>query len=246
MKTVFRNLLAVILLISVFAAFAACKKEQPTPTYSDYTYRPETTSTSVEETETVQSEFYTVDTSWQRNFEVAYKYFDKSTSDQAVLIKETRSEKAFSAVYPETGNMVYYKANGAAIDCYTVVPSEEQYVHTALTGKSISDLSSTYMKLTAVAADLPAYTNVLYMADETVAGRTCKKYIQRAYTDGKVTETVYIWIDALLGFAVKCEDYDAENVMQTYWETISFSTGSVVDSSFGVDLSMYDFTEGEQ
>ena len=127
-----------------------------------------------------------------------------------------------------------------------MVPSEEQYVHSVLKGKSISELSSTYMKLTAVAEDLPTYTNVLFMADETVAGRACKKYIQRAYTDGKVTETVYVWVDSLFGLCLKCEDYDADDVLQTYWETISFSTGRVTDSSFGFDLSIYDFTEGEQ
>ena len=246
MKTAIRKTLAVLLLISVFAAFAACKKEPPVPTYSDYTYRTESTTAPDDETETVKSEFYTVDPSWQRNFEVAYKYFDKSTSEQTVLIKETRSETAFSAVYPETGNMIYYKANGDSIDSYTVVPSEEQYVHSVLKGKSISELSSTYMKLTAVAEDLPTYTNVLFMADETVAGRACKKYIQRAYTDGKVTETVYVWVDSLFGLCLKCEDYDADDVLQTYWETISFSTGRVTDSSFGFDLSIYDFTEGEQ
>ena len=246
MKTAIRKTLAILLLISVFAASAACKKEPPAPTFSDYTYRTESTTASVQEPDTVQSEFYTVDPSWQRNFEVAYKYYDKSTSEQTVLIKETRNENAFSAVYPETGNMIYYKANGDSIDSYTVVPSEEQFVHSVLKGKSISDLSSTYMKLTTVAEDLPTYTNVLFMADETVAGRACKKYIQRAYTDGKVTETVYVWVDSLFGICLKCEDYDADDVLQTYWETISFSTGNVTDSSFGFDLSIYDFTEGEQ
>ena len=247
MKSVLIKAAAVLLLLAQLTVISACKKNRTPDEYWDYSYRAEsTTGAAVPSDQATQSTHFTVNSAWQKNFEVEYKYYDKNTSEETVTIREARSEKAFCAKYPASGNLVYYKANNIAIDCYTVVPAEEQYMHSVITGKSISDLSSTYMKLTAVSEELPGYTNVLYMADETVAGRTCKKYIQRAYTDGKMTETVYIWVDAEYGFALKCEDYNAENVLQTYWETVSFSTGNVLESSIGVDISQYQFTEGAQ
>ena len=66
-----------------------------------------------------------------------------------------------------------------------------------------------------------------------------------AYEDGRVTETVYVWVDAEYGFALRCEDYDADDVLQVYWETVSFVSGGVTEADLGVKLSDYKFTEGK-
>ena len=99
------------------------------------------------------------------------------------------------------------------------------------------------MKLSNVDATMPAQSNVLYMYDEIIAGRNCHKYIQRAYADAKLTESVYVWIDAQYGFAMKCEDYDAADVLKTSWEVTEFAAGGVTADDVVIDLSQYSFTE---
>ena len=233
-------LLAALLLFSL----SACKEANEPTTLPDYTYHSDDSTAPSETAPSADDEFFTVNESWQKNFAAEYRYFDGAVAEDTVTIRETRCETAFAAVYPQTGNLIYYAANGSDIDCYTVAPAEKQYMHTVVKNKRVSDISTTLMKLTAVSEELPERSNVLYIGEETVAGRVCKKYIQRAYTDGAVTETVYVWVDAQYGFAMKCEDYDGEDALKTYWEVTSFSAGGVTAADAGVDLSAYTFTEG--
>ena len=85
----------------------------------------------------------------------------------------------------------------------------------------------------------------MYMYDEEVGGRACHKYLQRAYTDGKLTDSVYIWIDIEFGFAAKCESYNADGKMRLMWKTDSFETGTVGDDDIKIDLSQYSVREEE-
>ncbi|MBQ7638958.1 MAG: hypothetical protein IJS90_08665 [Clostridia bacterium] len=238
---------AALIAASLFTA-SSCSKEPADPS-SDYSYisqqdltnEPEFSS----EDESGAADSFTVDTSWQKNYSAEYKYFDSSSSEESVTILEMKGETSFCASYPDSGNLVYYKESDGDIDCYTVVPSEKEYVHSVLKNTGIDSISSTLMKLTGVSEELPKLTNVLYMNDEEVAGRNAKKYIQRAYTDGEVTETVYIWMDGEFGFALKCEDFDADDKLKTYWEITKLSVGNVSDEDIGPDVSSYDFTEGD-
>lgn len=239
-----KYLLPALLLAASVLALPACKTAQEPTTQPDYTYRSDETTDGEATTAAGADEAFTVNESWQKNFEAEYKYFDSAASENTVTIREIRCDTAFAAEYPDTGNLIYYVADGSDIDCYTVAPAEKQYMHTVVKNKSVSDISTTLMKLTAVSEELPGRSNVLYIGEETVAGRVCKKYIQRAYTDGAVTETVYVWVDAQYGFAMKCEDYDSEDALKTYWEVTSFSAGGVTAADAGVDLSAYSFTEG--
>ena len=243
MKTYRNTALALLLVLCAVIGLAACKENHEPTTLPDYSYISDDSTLPSETAPAGEDEAFTVNESWQKNFAAEYKYYDGAVSEDTVTIRETRCETAFAAVYPATGNLIYYVADGTNIDCYTVAPAEKQYMHTVVKNKSVSDISTTLMKLTAVSEDLPERANVLYIGEESVSGRTCKKYIQRAYTDGVVTETVYVWVDAQFGFAVKCEDYDADDTLKTYWEVTSFSTGDVTESDIGVDISLYTFTE---
>lgn len=244
LKKHWNTAVCLLLAASVLFALAGCGNTEEPTAFSDYSYVSDDTSAPQESTSAGKEDSFAVDTSWQKNFAAEYKYFDKSVSDDTVTIRETRCETAFAAVYPETGNLIYYAANGSDIDCYTVAPAQKQFMHTVVKNKSIGDISTTLMKLTEVSEELPQRANVLYIGEETVSGRACKKYIQRAYTDGAVTETVYVWVDAAYGFALKCEDYDASDALKTYWEVTSFAAGNVTPADIGVDISGYTFTEG--
>lgn len=248
-----KRMMAFGLLFALIVGGAACKKNKDPGYVTEYSYQsgdPTAAQTTLpggapELTTAAAQSTYTVNTSWQKNFTAVYKYFDRNTSADTVTIEEKRCDTAFSASYPATGNLLFYRANGSNIDFFTLIPSQAQYVHTLIENKSINDISTTFMKLTTVTPELPTLSNVLFMADETVAGRPCKKYIQRAYADGAVTETVYVWVDTQFGFAMKCEDYDKESKLRTYWEVTAFTSGSVTLSDFdSINIQNYTFTEG--
>lgn len=251
MKNRIYKLCALILIFVMLFAFASCEDKTDTENTSDYSYisQDDLTNEGESDAENGASEgengSFVIDTSWQKNYSAEYKYFDAAASKETVTINEIKGENSFSASYPDSGNFIYYTEDGENIDCYTVIPGEKQYVHSVIKNQRIDSISSTMMKLTSVSEELPKLTNVLYMNDEIVSGRSCKKYIQRAYAEGEVTETVYIWIDSEYGFALKCEDYDAENELKTYWEITSLSVGTVQDEDIGIDISKYTFTEGD-
>lgn len=241
------KLLAVISLLLVFAAvvcFAACDKNGNNDPSETYVYHPADETTAAQgENVSDGAQSLTTDTSWKRNFDATYTYFNKSQSDDAIRVHEKRSEKYFSAEDTDSGDTLYYKANGKNIDSYVIVPDEEEQVHSVVSGKTLNDLSSTFMKLSDVDPGLPALANVMYMYDEEIAGRPCAKYIQRAYADGEPTGTVYVWIDAEFGFAAKGEVYDADTVLTASWELTSFASGSVKDEDVEIDLSGYKIVE---
>ncbi|MCH5197842.1 MAG: hypothetical protein J1E34_02945 [Oscillospiraceae bacterium] len=240
-----------ILFAVMIFAFSSCTNKNDIDTTSDYSYISQDDLTNAGSSgaennpSSDKTNSFIVDTSWQKNYSAEYKYFDAAASKETVTIKEMKSKASFSASYPDSGNFIYYTENDGDIDCYTVIPAEKQYIHSVIENQSIDGISSTLMKLTGVSEELPKLANVLYMNDEEISGRSCKKYIQRAYTDGEVTETVYIWIDSEFGFALKCEDYNADNELKTYWEVMLLSVGTVEDKDIAIDLSAYSFTEGE-
>ena len=227
---------------AVLFTLAACKKEPTGETTAPYVYIPASQGTS--EGETAAAVTFSVDKSWQRNFTLQYRYFDESQGPETVHVRETRTDDAFAAEYTDNGDILYYKENGADIDYYMIVKDAEN-VHSVIKRKTIGDLSSTFMKLSDVSAEMPLLSNVMYMYDENVGGRPCKKYIQRAYENGRATDTVYVWVDAQYGFAARCEDYDENQKLKISWELTEFTAGGVTDGAIRVNLDQYTFKEQE-
>ncbi len=232
-------------LLSVTVLFSSCNRntvENESTTGYEY-FHAGSESTTAEQSGNSSSEEINIDTSWQKNFYVKYRYYNPEQSITTMNIEEKRADTVFTVEYLDTGSLLYYKENGNNTDYYVIIDNEDEQVHSVLEGKKFSNLSSMFMKLSQVSEDLPEQNNVLYMYDEAVAGRNCKKYIQRAYTDGKLTETVYVWIDAQYGFAAKCEAYDAGNKITLMWSVESFETGNMKDEDVAVDINLYNFKE---
>lgn len=221
---------------------AACKKKEEDVATDPYVYTPQGQTAAEGQTALPEEARFTVNQAWQKNFTLQYKYFDLSQSAETVTIRETRAEKSFAAEYVNNGDILYYKENGGNVDCFMIIKGEEN-VHSVIKGKSIGDLSSTFMKLSEVSASMPSLSNVLYMNEENVAGRACKKYIQRAYQNGVAKETVYVWVDKEYGFAARGESYDENNKLTVSWELVQFQAGGVTDGSIRVNLDDYTFTE---
>ncbi len=235
-------LFAVLSLITVVTLSSCNVHKNQGETTTRYEYTPvgqETTEAATEKTEEIKE--IVTDTSWQKNFRVSYRYFDPEQSLTTMKIEEKKSSGAFTVENSDTGSIQYYKANGNDTDCYVIIESEEKQVHSVLTGKKLSTLSSMFMKLSDISRDFPSKNNVLYMYNETVAGRNCHKFIQRAYSDGELTQSVYVWVDVQYGFVAKCESYDADNTLNLMWEIESFETGKLKDEDVMIDVSKYDF-----
>lgn len=239
-----RLILLTALVFSLTFIASSCKDNNGEETSTGYEYKHSgadditQSSTDGELEKTIK-----IDNSWKRNFRVNYRYYNPEQSITTMNIEEKKSANAFTVKYIDTGSMLYYKANGNNTDYYVIIEQEDEQVHSVLTGKKISSLSSMFMKLSAVDSDLPSRNNVLYMYEEQVAGRNCHKYIQRAYSDGKLTESVYLWIDAEFGFVARCEAYDAADTLTVMWEIEDFVTGTLQDEDVFIDLSAYNFKE---
>lgn len=238
-----KKAIAVAALIMTLVSAAACNREE-IQTVDGYEYNASTAAPQQDDgttAEAKQEESFVSDSSWKKNYSVTYRYYNAENDTSSITAKEVLAENAFVVSYPETASSIYYKASGANTDMYTITPSEK--THTLLTGKSFSSLSSLFMKLSEIDRNLPQQSNVMYMGTESVADRPCLKYIQRAYTDGEVTETVYIWVDAQYGFGAKCQALGADNTLKLSWEVLSFESGELKESDTGISLSSYKFTE---
>lgn len=234
-----------ILLLSVLLCFSSCDSNSgESESSTGYEYKPSVSdeTTQAPENDEVEKEVK-IDNTWKRNFRVNYRYYNPEQSITTMNIEEKKSANAFTVQYIDTHSILYYKANGNDTDYYVIIDHEDEQVHSVLTGKKFSSLSSMFMKLSAVDADLPSQNNVLYMYEEEVAGRKCYKYIQRAYSEGQLTESVYLWIDVQYGFVAKCEAYDSNNTLTVMWEVEEFVTGTLQDEDVFLDLSGYTFKE---
>ena len=242
MRSFFMKLAAGAAAAGTLLALSACKPKAEEPTSEPYVYTPGGQTETGTENRTGEAVQIHVDKDWQRNFTLQYTYFDRSQSEETVTIRETRAEDAFCAEYTDKGDYLYYKENGKDIDYY-VIMKEAENVHSVIKRKSINELSSTFMKLSDVSEELPSLTNVMYMGEENVCGRPCKKFIQRAYQNGEAQETVYVWVDNVYGFAARGEAYNAEEELQVSWELKSFQTGNVTERDIHVNPAAYEFTE---
>lgn len=240
-KMRFIRLLCIFSVFITVFVFSSCSNTQEETTSQDYVYTP--SGSGEPTTFSEYRENISIDTSWQKNYEVEYTYFNSEQFDGELNIKEIKNSSRFLVEYLDNSAKLYYAAAGNDTDYYVIMPDENKQVYSKLEDTDFSNLSSMFMKLTAVSASLPSQNNVLYMYDEAVAGRNCHKYIQRAYVSGEVTQSVYVWIDAQYGFAVKCEAYDSDDKLTTYWEVKSFLTGEVGENETFVNLADYEFEE---
>lgn len=238
-----RILISVLLCAGIVFCLTCCGGGTEDETTTNYSYVPQGSEGTTDGGQNTPGDTINVDKSWQKNFSAEYEYYNPEQSLATMKIKEKKSQNAFTVEYVDTNSILYYKADGNNTDYYVLIDGEEQQAHSVLENKPFSSLSSMFMKLTEIEKDLPSQSNVLYMYDEEVAGRPCHKYIQRAYSGGKLTQSVYVWIDKEFGFAAKCEAYDEENIMTVMWRLTSFRTGELSDADVFIDLSQYTFAE---
>lgn len=246
-----KKTVAILSAAALLFCLTACTDKNNTGNNGDsYEYNYSATSTQTDATASdstvpdVKDVEFTVDKSWQKNYHIAYSFYDRDKTGTLINVKETKTDSVFAVEYVNATNpTLYYKANGKDVDLYVIESSVGEQKHTLMKNTNFALLTSLFMKLSNIEAGFPKLSNVVYQNDETVAGRNCHKYIQRAYTDGEATETVYVWVDAEFGFVAKCQAVDAQYNTTTNWEITEFTTGGVTEKDTGISLSSYKFTD---
>lgn len=250
-KNIFSVCSVIILLSMCVLLFASCADE--TQEKESYEYVPsggvssdDDVSASQGGTDNTSSEGkYTVDESWKKNYSVSYTYYDTESSVTSLKINESKCEDAIIVTEENSGSTQYYKANGKDVDCYIIIDGNEKQAHSVIENTDFDSLDSFFMQKSFVDADMPMEKNVLYMGDETVAGRQCCKYILAEYKDSVRVRHIYVWVDIEYGFAARLEAYDSEAKLTQKWEISEFSTGSVKPEEVTLDVSAYTFEEAE-
>ena len=242
-----RNIICILIaLLTVFLlCFSACTGESgQKESTTAYEYVPSDVQTTGAEVESsTGAEELKIDKTWTKNFDITYSILNPEVSPTPIKIREIKTDNVYSIEYLDGSSFYFWKQNGSDVDEYTVVANANEQVHKVYKNKSVSKVEVLFGQSSEVEKDFPLLSNVCYEYDEVVAGRQCSKYIQRAYKDGKVTGTLYVWIDKEFGFAVKEEEYDGNDSLVAMLEVIEFSSGETADEDVTFDASQYTFKE---
>lgn len=236
-----------VMLLTVSCLLSSCSKGETGTSTAAYKYNPSASTTkkgSDTETETETADQadgnFTIDSSWQSNYTLTYSY----TSDGATsVITESRTADKYLSSDQESGTTTYLVQNGSDVDQYLLYPESKNGAHKVYAGKNVADISTGFMKISTVDSGFNTLPNVVYVGEEKVAGRDCKKDVQRAYTSGQVTGTAYIYIDKEFGFAIEGQQYDSSMTLTVSWEVTSFATGSVSSDSLSINTEGYSINE---
>lgn len=241
-----RNIVCIIIasLTALVLCFSSCMN-QPSENESTtaYEYIPSGSETTSTEPESSSASELMIDDSWKKSFDITYKVLNPEVNSVPFRIRERKSENAYTIEYLDGNSLYFCKQTGSDVEKYTIIESEKEQLHKVYKNSFIADRPVVFYECSFVEKNLPSLSNVCYEYDETIAGRECSKYIQRAYTDGKATATVYLWIDKEFGFAARQEEYDGEGRLVAMLELIEFSTGSTKDEDVIIDISQYTFKE---
>lgn len=239
----------VCIFIALLTVFLLClssctDKTEENESTTAYEYVPSDTQTTAGESESsAGTEQLNIDTSWTGNFNITYSILNPEVSPVPIKIREIKTDNVHSIEYLDGSSFYCWKQNGSDVYKYTVVANASEQVYKVYENESVTRHSVFFKECSEIDKGFPLLSNVCYEYDEVVAGRQCSKYIQRAYKDGKVTATLFVWADKEFGFAVKKEEYDENDKLVVMLELIDFSYGETVDEDVTFDESEYVFKE---
>lgn len=181
--------------------------------------------------------------SWQSNYTLTYTFTENGERSE---LTETRCDGLYSARDAASGAVSYFRQNGSDIDSYVLNPTAKTGTHRLLTGKSLADITTGFMKIAYIDPSFTTLSNVEYQGSESVAGRPAAKYIQSVYDGtGLLTAYAFVWIDSEYGFVSKCMVYNLTGAVNTSWELLSLSVGGIDPVSAAVSTDGYTLTEDD-
>lgn len=229
---------AILLAFLIIISFSACtsKDEGGSVNFGDYVLPEETTDIQVSNKYN-EDELVLSDTSWISCYALEYSYYDNKTGESKIA--EGRSGNYYQSTDYATNIITYYtQADGYVLE-YMLNRDTKTGTSAVVTNATMNDLYSGFSLLSSCDPYFPLYTNVTKVGQDFVANRPATRYKQTQTENGVITKIAYVWIDDQLGFASKCEQYNAQTEeLELRWELLSF-TQNVKDSDIMINIDNY-------
>lgn len=233
-----KKFLALALIFIILICSVACsddtKKPDGSVDFGDYILTTEADTTVNYD----KSQVLSADTSWQNAYALSYSFFDQKTGQSTIT--EGKCGNYYQSVDSATNIITYLTQEDGYMLQYMLDSASKSGTAAVVTDVTIDSAYSGFVLLSVCDPYFPVYKNVTKVGTDFVGERSATRYKQVETKDGVTTRIAYVWIDDALGFASKCELYDAqtEEVLMR-WELLDF-TQNVTEEGVKINLDAYD------
>lgn len=232
-----KRIIAVMLIISTIFVFAACSDSTDNGSVNFGDYNPEVDSTTIYYS---SSDLLNADTNWLNAYALKYSYYDKNSGES--IITEAKCGNYYQSHDAATNIISYYAQQESYILQYLLNYNTKTGTVAVVTNSTMDNLYSGFSLISTCDPYFPSYKNVTNVGQDFVGTRSATRYKQTQTENGVVTKIAYIWIDDELGFASKCEQYNAlTEELEMRWELLEF-TQNVTESDIIIDIDEYKIT----
>lgn len=233
-KRLLFGLAALLLLLSM----TACGQEKNgSVNFGDY-------ELSSEETTLLQydpQQLLDADDSWQNKYALSYTFYEKKTGESKIT--EGKCGKYYQAIDETSGIITFVSQEEGYMMEYMLDSNTKTGTAAVVTDSTIDELYSGFSQFSTCDPYFPVYKNVTKFESEFVANRSATRYKQVETENGTETRIAYVWIDDDLGFASKCELYDAQTQeLLMRWELTAF-TVNAVEEAVKINIGEYEITQ---
>lgn len=231
-----KRLSALAFLFILLFCFASCNGNTPegNVNFGDYVLPTEQEEVSLNYD---PSQMLDTDTSWQQAYVLSYSYFDKKTGQSTIT--EGKCGKYYQSIDSATNIVTYLTQEDGYMLQYMLDNQKRTGTVAVVTDATIDSVYSGFVMLSVCDPYFPVYKNVTKVGSDFVGDRSATRYKQTETENGEITRIAYVWIDDTLGFASKCELYDAKTQeLLMRWELLDF-TQNVTEDRVRINTDAY-------
>lgn len=231
-----KRFLALAFIFILFICSSACSEENPNGNvnFGDYVLPTEQEEPSLSYDPSL---ILNADKSWQEAYVLSYSYFDKKTGQSTIT--EGKCGNYYQSIDSATNIITYLTQEDGYMLQYMLDSQKRSGTAAVVTDATIDSVYSGFVMLSVCDPYFPVYKNVKKVGSDFVGDRSATRYKQEETENGEITRIAYVWIDDTLGFASKCELYDAKTEeLLMRWELLDF-TQNVTEDRVQINLDSY-------
>lgn len=232
-----KKVIAIFMCLTALICFASCEKSpEGNVDFGDYVIPTEVDTSKPYDV----SQLIEADTQWQDSYALSYVYYDKKTGESTIT--EGKCGNVYQSVDNATNITTYITQEDGYMLQYMLDGNSKTGTVAVVTDGNMESLHSGFMLISVCDPYFPVYKNVTKVGPDFVAQRSATRYKQVQTENGAETQIAYVWVDDMLGFASRCELYDAvtqELLMK--WELLDF-TQNVSEDGVRVNIDSYTIT----